>query len=100
MKRIKEEGKNAVFYCFAGGQQRPRFAWTREDGQPMSRRVSVKGKRLKIKGVQKEDEGTYVCTARNVYGSETASAKLTVKGKCSLTVNTSTAFNRIYVSFK
>ncbi|XP_073252081.1 basement membrane-specific heparan sulfate proteoglycan core protein-like [Porites lutea] len=79
MKRIKEEGKNAVFYCFAGGQQRPRFAWTREDGQPMSRRVSVKGKRLKIKGVQKEDEGTYVCTARNVYGSETASAKLTVK---------------------
>ena len=99
MKRIKEEGKNAMFYCFAGGQQRQRFAWTREDGQPMSRRVSVKGKRLKIKGVQKEDEGTYVCTARNVYGFETASARLTVKGKCSL-VNTSTAFNRIYASFK
>ena len=56
-------------------------------------------KKIKDQGVQKEDEGTYVCTARNVYGSETASAKLTVKGKCSL-VDTSTAFNRIYVSFK
>ena len=61
MKRIKEEGKNAVFYCFAGGQQRPRFAWTREDGQPMSRRVSVKGKRLKIKECRKKTkERTFV----------------------------------------
>lgn len=81
VKRIKEEGKNAHFYCFAGGQQTPILAWSRESGEPMSRRVSIKGKRLLIRGVKKEDEGTYLCTARNTYGSEIAAGKLTVKGK-------------------
>ena len=81
MRRIKEEGENAVFYCFAGGKQKPRLAWSTKSGEPLSRRVSVNGKRLLIRGVKKEDEGTYICTARNVYGSEAASGKLIVKGK-------------------
>ena len=81
MKRIKEEGKNALFYCFTGGQQKPRFAWSRESGEPMSRRVLIKGRRLQIRGVKKGDEGTYLCTASNIYGSEVSSAELVVKGK-------------------
>lgn len=81
MKRVKEEGDNALFYCYARGPQTLRFSWSRENGQPMSRRVSIAGKRLIIRGVKKEDEGTYLCTARNIYGSKISSAKLTVKGK-------------------
>ena len=86
MKRIKEEGEKALFYCFAGGQQKPRFAWSRKNGEPMSRRVTVSGKKLIIRGVKKEDEGTYVCTARNVYGSEAASGRLIVKGNVCLSL--------------
>ncbi|XP_074625452.1 basement membrane-specific heparan sulfate proteoglycan core protein-like isoform X6 [Acropora palmata] len=81
MKRVKEEGDNALFYCFARGPQTLRFSWSRENGQPMSRRVSIAGKRLIIRGVKKEDEGTYLCTARNIYGSKISSAKLTVKDR-------------------
>ena len=81
VKRTKEEGKNAHFYCFAGGQQTPIIAWSRESGEPMSRRVFIRGRRLLIRGVKKEDGGTYLCTARNTYGSEIAAGKLTVKGK-------------------
>ena len=84
MRRIREEGGNALFYCFAGGQPKPGFSWSRKDKQPMSRRVFIKGKRLLIRGVKKEDEGTYLCTARNVYGSEISSGQLTVKGKTCL----------------
>lgn len=84
MKRIREEGGNAQFYCFAGGQPKPGFSWSRKDKQPMSRRVFIKGKRLLIRGVKKEDEGTYLCTARNVYGSGISSGQLTVKGKTCL----------------
>ncbi|XP_068699347.1 basement membrane-specific heparan sulfate proteoglycan core protein-like isoform X3 [Montipora foliosa] len=81
MKRIKEEGKNALFYCFTGGQQKPTFAWSRKSGEPMSRRVLIKGRRLQIRGVKKGDEGTYLCTASNIYGSEVSSAELVVKDR-------------------
>lgn len=80
MKRTKTEGQYATFYCFAGGKQRPRMAWTRRDGKPLSRRVVVSGKVLLIRRVKKEDEGDYVCTARNAYGFETATSQLIVKG--------------------
>lgn len=80
MKKTQTEGEDATFYCFAGGKQRPRIAWTRKNGEPLSRRVVVSGKILLIRKVRKEDEGAYVCIARNVYGFETATSELTVKG--------------------
>ncbi|XP_078373536.1 basement membrane-specific heparan sulfate proteoglycan core protein-like [Oculina patagonica] len=80
-KRTKTEGEDAIFYCFAGGKQRPRITWSRQNGKPLSSRVVVSGKVLLIRRVRKEDEGAYVCTARNVYGFETATSQLNVKAR-------------------
>ena len=40
------------------------------------------GKHLKISDVRVEDSGTYICIARNPYGKNQESIKLTVQGKC------------------
>lgn len=79
MKRIKTEGEDATFYCFAGGKGLPRTTWSRQNGKPLSSRAVVSGKILLIRRVRKEDEGTYECTARNAYGFDTATSQLTVK---------------------
>jgi len=81
MKRIKTEGEDATFYCFAGGKGLPRITWSRQNGKPLSGRAVVSGKILLIRRVRKEDEGTYECTARNGYGFDTATSQLIVKGK-------------------
>lgn len=80
MKRIKTEGEDATFYCFAGGKGLPRTTWSRQNGKPLSSRAVVSGKVLLIRRVRKEDEGTYECTVRNAYGFDTATSQLTVKG--------------------
>ena len=80
MKRIKTEGEDATFYCFAGGKGLPRIRWSRQNGRPLSSRAVVSGKILLIRRARKEDEGTYECTARNVYGFDTATSQLIVKG--------------------
>ena len=79
-ERTGDEGQDAYFYCFAGGQQSPRIKWSRRDGKPLSIRVSTNGKSLVIRRTRKEDEGMYICTARNSYGYETARGKLNIRG--------------------
>lgn len=80
MKRTKTEGNDVKFYCFAKGKQRPRISWSRENGRALPNRAVVFGKTLLIRRIKKEDEGEYTCTARNVYGYETATTRLRVQG--------------------
>ncbi|XP_065313467.1 uncharacterized protein LOC135922887 isoform X2 [Gordionus sp. m RMFG-2023] len=77
----------ATFDCVTTGNPAPSVYWTREGSQvlmfpdrPHGRfSVSADGE-LKITGVQKEDQGYYVCSALSVAGSSIAKAYLEIIG--------------------
>ena len=60
-----------------GGEPKPRFTWSREDGKALS---SAKNETLKIKRVLSSDEGVYYCKADNPVGSVSGSVSLIVHG--------------------
>ncbi|XP_071098822.1 protogenin-like [Haliotis cracherodii] len=57
-------GETAILECLVDGSPLPNVTWHRQDRKSLSQYVSYVGhKNLKIRSVQKEDAGTYVCTA-------------------------------------
>ncbi|CAH1786157.1 unnamed protein product, partial [Owenia fusiformis] len=77
--------KNATLPCSADGLPPPTVTWRREDGQPMD--FSARGRfrqlpsgALFIRKITLDDEGLYVCSVSNQFGTQDASAYITVTG--------------------
>lgn len=70
--------------CAADGKPTPTYTWTR-NGKAVVRSSNVKilsrGSRLRIKSLSSDDIGRYECTARNVFGVDTAMTNLSVWSK-------------------
>ena len=65
--------------CAASGQPEPSINWNFRKGQ----NVRVHGGTLAFPKVSLSDNGVYLCTASNHYGSVSAKVKLNViEGKC------------------
>ncbi|XP_053688228.1 roundabout homolog 2-like [Sabethes cyaneus] len=75
----------ATFRCAATGSPQPSVFWTKEGSQTLmfpnntygSIQISGQGS-LQIRGVQREDDGYYVCSALSVAGSTTSRVYLQV----------------------
>ena len=65
--------------CNASGDPHPRITWTK-DGVPGSL-FSASGYLLHLVDVQREDAGSYICTASNGYGDDATSVSV-VNVKC------------------
>ncbi|XP_014603516.1 PREDICTED: contactin [Polistes canadensis] len=74
------EGGNVTIICDPEAAPRPKFVW-KKDGNVIGaggrRKILNKGS-LVIKPVSRDDEGTYVCTATNEYGSDETRGRLIV----------------------
>ena len=72
-------GQDVLIKCQASGDPHPDIEWTRE-GQDIdiSKVRIIHGKGLRIENVQPQDEGRYICSAKNLVGSVTARAELKV----------------------
>ena len=72
-------GQDVLIECQASGDPHPDIVWTKDEGDIDIGKVRiVHGKGLRIENVRPSDEGTYICTAKNVVGSVTSSAVLKV----------------------
>lgn len=73
------KGQDVLIKCQASGDPHPDIVWTRE-GQDIdiSKVRIIHGKGLKIENVQPSDEGTYICSAKNLVGNVIASSQLKV----------------------
>ena len=75
-------GDDVMIDCQASGDPHPDIVWTKEEGDiDISKAKIVHGKGLRIENVHPSDEGTYVCSAKNLVGKVTAKAVLTVLEK-------------------
>ena len=77
------EGEDVSLECEVGGDPRPVFTWTREDGAVVER---AREARLRLRRVMAEDEAVYTCHAENAVGSAEASVSLIVHGEQGLCV--------------
>uniref|UniRef100_A0A2K5KA06 Hemicentin-2 n=1 Tax=Colobus angolensis palliatus TaxID=336983 RepID=A0A2K5KA06_COLAP len=84
-----ELGRSALLACRATGRPPPMVTWRRRDGQPLGLRLGAgRGSRsrqpdsgvLFFENVAPEDQASYVCEARNVFGKVQAEAQLIVTG--------------------
>ena len=72
-------GQDVLIKCQASGDPHPDIEWTREGRDiDISKVRIIHGKGLRIENVQPQDEGTYVCSAKNLVGNVVASAQLKV----------------------
>ncbi|XP_039287593.1 peroxidasin-like [Nilaparvata lugens] len=77
-----DEGSTITLDCAAAGQPKPEIAWTRDDLQLQESprfKISPEGT-LTIINLEREDTGTYKCTASNYIGIITAVAQVRVNG--------------------
>ncbi|XP_019757020.1 lachesin [Dendroctonus ponderosae] len=66
---VVAEGSAVDMECYAGGFPVPRITWRRENNAVLPTGGSIsRGNTLKIKGIKKEDRGTYYCIAENGVG--------------------------------
>jgi hypothetical protein len=77
------------FYCGAKGYPVPRVTWQKVNSSlPDGRHVADQNGGLLIQDVKKSDQGTYKCTASNIFpGEAVAYADLTVQGNLINTIN-------------
>ncbi|TRY54403.1 hypothetical protein DNTS_023681 [Danionella cerebrum] len=80
-------GDNVSLPCFAHGFPKPSLMWRRQDGRPIFAKSSghvstsqLPSGALQIQSVWVDDEGLYVCEAKNQFGSISALARVTVTG--------------------
>lgn len=77
------EGGNVTIVCKPEAAPRPKFVWKKDGnviGSGGRRRILETGN-LIISPVSRDDEGTYVCTATNQYGSDETRGRLIVLRK-------------------
>ncbi|CAH3196410.1 unnamed protein product [Porites evermanni] len=75
---MAEEKQNVTITCTASGQPQPRVTWFKPFGSLPKDRIEVVNGTLKIYNVAKTDGGIYLCNAKNIMGSETSTAQLTI----------------------
>lgn len=74
------EGSNVTIICNPEAAPMPKFVWKKDGnviGDGGRRRILTNGNLL-IDPVSRDDEGTYVCTATNEYGSDETRGRLIV----------------------
>ncbi|KAH7938297.1 hypothetical protein HPB49_022216 [Dermacentor silvarum] len=62
-------GSNLTISCVASGQPTPKTTWKHMSGSRMNSLKTSPDGRLHLTNIQKEDQGTYSCTASNEVGS-------------------------------
>ena len=75
---MAEEKQNVTITCTASGQPQPRITWSKSFGSLPKDRAEVVNGTLKIHNVAKTDGGTYLCNSKNIMGSNTDTAQLTI----------------------
>ena len=76
------ESQTAILKCTADGNPPPKVTWSKVNSSlPVGRHVIELSGALIVKDVRPGDDGVYSCKAENVFGSVTATAKLTVQCK-------------------
>ncbi|CAM9944593.1 unnamed protein product [Lampetra fluviatilis] len=77
---VKAPGSVAEFSCRVTGEAGHTVEWTRHGGAALPARHTVSHGTLRLEDLHKEDEGEYVCRARNAGGEGHDSARLSVHG--------------------
>ena len=77
------QGHDVELPCLTIGYPKPSIAWEKPKSPPYQKksRWLASDRPLKLFNLQKEDEGSYNCTASNFYGSDWNAVKLIVQGK-------------------
>eukprot|EP00117_Sycon_ciliatum_P012980 scpid32389/ scgid13831/ Down syndrome cell adhesion molecule-like protein 1; Down syndrome cell adhesion molecule 2 len=78
---VPEYAAEVALRCSADGDPPPSIRWTRQ-GNKTERQARPDGS-LVLSAVQSSDAGTYVCTATNVWGTDSNSTALSVLSKSS-----------------
>ncbi|TWW61140.1 Hemicentin-1 [Takifugu flavidus] len=78
-------GENVTLPCAARGSPQPTVTWHRQDGGRVltgghSRTVQLENGHLLIQGVWLNDEGLYICEAKNPFGTIKTGARVSVTG--------------------
>ncbi|XP_061842088.1 hemicentin-1 [Nerophis lumbriciformis] len=80
-------GENITLPCAARGFPRPTLTWFAQDGRPILTREETHGRKMQlqngfllIQSVWLDDEGLYICEAKNQFGSITTEARVSVTG--------------------
>ena len=81
--------------CTADGDPTPKIIWTK-DGVPF-RQFNSSGSDLHLTNVQRENVGSYRCTATNAYGSTTGIAVVNINCKQQLLLNKNIFRSHIFV---
>ncbi|XP_023249744.1 hemicentin-1-like [Seriola lalandi dorsalis] len=80
-------GENITLPCVARGFPQPTVTWRRQDGRQIltrtdshSRTTQLENGHLLIQSVWLDDEGLYICEAKNQFGSSKTEARVSVTG--------------------
>ncbi|XP_036069528.1 hemicentin-1 isoform X2 [Oryzias melastigma] len=80
-------GENITLPCVARGLPQPTVTWHRQNGRKVSpwtdshsRTTQMEDGRLVIRSIWLDDEGLYICEAKNQFGTIQAEARVTVTG--------------------
>ncbi|XP_067940287.1 hemicentin-1-like [Watersipora subatra] len=74
-------GSDFVLPCSAIGYPPPSISWTKDGQQIDGRKMTIHSNNsLSIYSIGKDDEGTYICSATNQFGSHDATASIVVTG--------------------
>ena len=77
---------NGTLPCVAIGIPPPKVFWRRKDGRPLDLSPGARFKQLEtgslfIRGIRVEDEGIYVCSVQNRFGTTEAEADVDITGE-------------------
>uniref|UniRef100_A0A8C7CSJ9 Hemicentin-2 n=1 Tax=Oncorhynchus kisutch TaxID=8019 RepID=A0A8C7CSJ9_ONCKI len=84
---MADVGENVTLPCVAHGFPFPKVTWRRDDGRPILTNVDSSGSHVQlekghllIQSVWLDDEGVYVCEAKNQFGTIRTEARVSVSG--------------------
>ena len=75
---MAEEKQNVTIACTATGQPSPRITWSKAVESLPGDRIKMQDGTMKIYSVTKKDGGVYICKAKNIAGSATATTLVMV----------------------
>ncbi|XP_038853583.1 hemicentin-1-like [Salvelinus namaycush] len=85
---MADVGENVTLPCVAHGFPLPKVTWRRDDGRPILTNVDSSGSQVQldkghllIQSVWLDDEGVYVCEAKNQFGTIRTEARLRLSGR-------------------